>query len=312
MPISKLIIRTDGSQYREILLYRFSPVVLFILVGLAFTCAQPASKNYQVQFSQFMVSYPMVNPSAIGLHADHEILTGYQRPVTGFTGISTYYCSISFVPYRLKLQAKSRNLVGLRFYNDNEGAYINRMRFYGMYAFHTRINSRLNFAGGIDFGGMNFAVKATPSTEGASVFKVDANTGIWIYNKRFHVGFSVNQLFNSVFQPIDERTVLPTHFNLTAAYAVVANDDIELSPHILITYPYYSTASIQAGLYSLLFGKIIAVVAWNRKTSIAMMAGVGDVSVFNSKLNVLLSYSTGIRKAALGISKLELTALYSF
>jgi|GEM_PF-2107851 len=293
-------------------LHNFIPVCLLTFFIVLTCSAQPTNKNYPIQFSQFMSGYPMINPSSIGVNANNEIAMGYQRPVTGFTGVSTYYCTISFMPYKPKTAAKSKNIVGFRFYNDNEGAYINRMRFYGMYAFHTRINSRLSFAGGIDFGGMNFAVKATPTTEGASVFRLDANTGVWLYNNNFHIGFSVNQLFNSVFQPIDERTVLPTYCNLTASYAAVNNDIIELRPHLLITTPYYGGTSVQAGLYGLLFKKIIAAVGWNRKSSLSAMLGLNNLSIYKSHLNLILSYSTSVQKAALGINKLEISISYSF
>ncbi|MBN1790513.1 MAG: PorP/SprF family type IX secretion system membrane protein [Bacteroidales bacterium] len=284
-----------------------------VLLFLFFAChGQETNKNYPVQSSQFMYAYSLINPSSIGINSDYEVLLGYQRPVSGFTGLSTYYCNLSFVPYKIRASAKSKNIAGLRFFNDNEGAYINRMRFYGMYAFHTRINSRLSFAGGIEFGGMNFSVKATPTTEGASVFKADANTGIWVYNEKFHVGFSVNQLFNSVFQPIDERTVLPTHLNLTGSYVIVRNDIVELRPHLLITYPYYSTTDVQAGLHGLFLEKIIASVSWNHKTSVSAMLGVNDLNIYKSDLNIILSYVTNTGKAALGINKLEISILYSF
>ncbi len=306
-------INTWNEILCRILVLSRSIQVSIILSFLFLTSnAQPTNKNYPIQSSQFMYAYPLINPSSIGINANYEVLMGYQRPVSGFTGISTYYCNLSFVPYKIRTSAKSKNVTGLRFFNDNEGAYINRMRFYGTYAFHTRINSRLNFAGGIDFGGMNFSVKATPTTEGASVFKADANAGIWLYNEKFHFGFSVNQLFNSVFQPIDERTVLPTHLNLTGSYTIVENDVVELRPHLLITYPYYSKTGIQAGLHGLFLEKIIAAVSWNHKTSVSAMLGVNDLSVYKSNMNIILSYVTNTGKAALGINKLEISILYSF
>lgn len=168
------------------------------------------------------------------------------------------------------------------------------------------------FSGGIDFGGMNFSVKATPTTEGASVFKPDANTGIWLYNEVFHLGFSVNQLFNSVFQPIDERTVLPTYCNLTASYRVLNSKNAEIRPHLLITSPYYGKTSIQMGLYGLFFKKLITAVAWNHKTSLSAMLGLHDLEIYKSHLNLILSYCTSVHRVALGINKLEISVLYTF
>lgn len=298
-----------GGTYKSMKLF----VTVFFLVSVLFsTHAQVTSKNYPVQFSQFIFSYPLVNPSSIGVNSDNEVVVGYQKPVTGFTGISTYFCNISFVPYRLHQDATNRNIIGFRFFNDREGAYINRSRFYAMYAFHTQLTSWLRFSGGIDFGGMNFSVKATPTTEGASVFKVDANTGIWLYNEDFHVGVSVNQLFRSVFQPLDEKTVLPTHCNITASYAVLSRDNIVIRPHILVTLPYYNTTSIRASLYGLLFDKIISVIGWNNKTNMSFMLGVSNLKIYNHNLDFVLSYSTSLQKAAIGINVLELSATYSF
>lgn len=300
------------SRYRIGALTR-SILAGIILIFLSFICqAQTTVKNYPLQPGQFMYAYSLINPASIGSNSNYEVLMGYQRPISGFTGISTYYCNLSFVPYKIKETAKSKNITGIRFFNDNEGAYINRMRFYGMYAFHTQINNRLKFAGGIEFGGMNFSVKATPTTEGASVFKPDANTGIWLYNEKFHVGFSVNQLFNSVFKPIDERTVLPTHLNLTGSYVVVKSDIAELRPHLLITFPYYSKTGIQAGLHGLFLEKIIASVSWNYKAGISAMVGVNDLSIHKSNMNIILSYVTNTGKAALGINKMEISILYYY
>jgi len=290
--------------------FYFFGILLFIsmLSGLA----QPNNQNYPVQFSQFMYDYSMINPASIGVFHNNAVMMGYQRPVTGFTGVSTYFCTISFLPYKLKAPGRSKSITGVRFYNDNEGAYINRMRFYGMYAFHTKINGNLSFAGGIDFGGMNFAVKATPNTEGASVFKADANTGIWLYNEKFHAGFSVNQIFNSVFQPLEERTELPTYFSGSASYVIMQREYLSLTPHVLFTYPYYGGLSIQAGICTLLREKFLGAVSWNYQTSISVMLGVNDIEVFNSFFSLILSYNASIRQVSLGINQLELSMSYAF
>ena len=255
---------------------------------------------------------PLVNPSSIGVNHDNEVVVGYQKPVSGFTGLATYYASVSFVPYRVRDDAVNRSIIGFRFVNDVEGAYISRTRFYAMYAFHTQLTGSLRFSGGIDFGGMNFSVKATPTTEGASVFKVDANTGIWLYNERFHLGLSVNQLFRSVFQPIDEKTVLPTHCNATASYTIYSGDHLVLTPHILVTFPYYRQTSIRASLYSRIYDRVLAVVGYDHNKSFSVMLGMDELKIYGSTLGVILSYNTTLRKAALGINKMEISMNYAF
>lgn len=298
----------DGTNLTS----RINAIVFFMVALIPFSNAQKSNENYPVQFNQFAFSYPLVNPSSIGVNHDNEVIVGYQKPVSGFTGLATYYCTVSFAPYRVRDGALNRNIIGFRFVNDVEGAYISRTRFYGMYAFHTQLTSSLRFSGGIDFGGMNFSVKATPTTEGASVFKLDASTGIWLYNDNFHIGLSINQLFRSVFQPIDEKTVLPTHFNATASYVIFSGDQLVIRPHILITLPYYKEASIRASLYGLIFDKVITVLGYDHRKSFSVMLGVNEMKIYGSTLGIILSYNTTLRKAALGINKLEVSMNYSF
>jgi type IX secretion system PorP/SprF family membrane protein len=292
--------------------------ILFFVVTLYFAGfylpvkCQNTIKNYPVQFHQFIFSYPLINPASLGSNLNNEIILGYQKPITGFTGISTYFINVGFLPYQPKNKSYNKSIVGFRLFNDREGAYINRTRFYGIYAFHTRLTNKINFAGGIDFGGMNYSVKSTPTTSGASAFAVDANSGIWFYNKNFHIGLSVNQLFNSSLQPLDEITELPLHFNITASQVIVSNDFIQIRPHLLITMPYYNKTGYRGSLYSLLFNKIIAVVGWNHQTDISVLLGLHNLDVLNHNLDLIVSYGTSIKQVSIGIKTIELSLLYDF
>ena len=319
------------SCYKPVELYMFIPKIIKTLYviqlwrGLLFFCfrllllitifsectvAQPENNNYPVQFSLFIFSYPLVNPASMGEKSGNEVLLGYQKPVSGFSGVSTYFCNISFIPYRIKPTSKNKSVTGLRFYNDIEGAYINRSRFYGAYSFHTAINNRLNFSGGIDFGGMNFSVKSTPTTEGASVFRADASAGVWLYNNSFHVGLSISQLLNSVLKPLEEKTNLPAHFNLSGSITLYSNENVEITPHVLFTFPYYDNVSVRACLNGLLFKRIITAAGWNRKTNVSLMLGVNELQVFGNGLNVVVSYATSVGKASVSINRWEFSIAY--
>jgi len=296
-------------KLQHIYVYAFF-IVLFFHTGEV--NAQISSMNYPVQFSQFIFSYPMINPASTGAINNNLISLGYQKPVSGFTGLSTYFCNLSFVPYRLSQSSTKKSIIGARFFNDNEGAFINRSRFYITYAFHASISGNLKLSGGIDFGGMNFAVKATPTTEGASVFRLDAGSGILLYNDRFHAGFSINQLFRSVFQPLDERIILPTYFNISGSYALIYRDNAEIRPHLLVTFPYYRSVSIQSSVYGLFYEKFILVAGLNYRKNVSFMFGLHDLHMFDNELDLIFSYSTTVHKAALSITRLEVSIKYEF
>lgn len=297
---------------------RTIPLFLFLLPALiwfqfpARLAAQPSSLNYPVPFSMFAYAYPMTNPASTGVEDDYRLSLGYQRPVSGFTGISTYYFQASFLPYQPKRRMSNKSVMGLRFYNDNEGTFIRRSRFYMSYAFHTSISQKLKMAGGIDFGGINFSVKATPTTEGASVYKADANAGIWLYNERFQAGLSVSQLFRSVFQPLEEQIILPTHLNVSGSYRLYSGENLSLTPHILLTFPYYEKVGVQASLMAGVFDLFTLGAGWNRGRNVSFMFGLEDLEVFERGLDIRLSYSTSVRQEGISISILEFSAGYSF
>jgi type IX secretion system PorP/SprF family membrane protein len=307
MCIPGKIISSYGLPLPDIALYRFITSFLLLFPCLFTLFAQPENKNYPVQFSLFTFSYPVINPASMGIRANTGIWMGYQKPVNGFTSVSTYFCNISFVPYKLRTSSKNKSVFGFRFFNDNEGAYINRMRLYGMYAFHTRLNDRLKISGGLDLGGMNFSVKPTPTTAGASAFKVDADAGIWLYNKDFHIGISINQLFNSKLQPLDEQTILATHVNLSGSVTLLRTGNMEITPHLLITTPYYSGASFRTCFDALFFDKFMASIGWKAKSSFSVMMGIKDMDISNNKLNIMVSYSASTRRSALAINYLEIS-----
>jgi type IX secretion system PorP/SprF family membrane protein len=273
---------------------------------------QTQVENFPLQFSQFTNSYPLTNPASIGAINNKEATLGYQQPIKGFTGVSTYFLHLGIVPYKLKHNAKSKNVIGLRFYNDKEGAYIKRTRFYAVYAFHTKITSKINFSGGIDFGGMNYAVKSTPSTEGRSTINFDSNAGIWLYNNDFHVGISLNQLLKSDFQPFNEITKLPFHINFSASKNLINSPDIILTPHIIVTYPYYSQLTIRGYLYCLLFEKLIAGMGSKYRENIVFSLGINHIELYESFIDFTVSYTKQTSKISYGINTIETSINYTF
>jgi len=286
-----------------------SVMVLTALPSVSYSQAE--YKSYPVQFSQFIFSYPLINPASLGAGKNNEVLLGYLKPVSGFAGVSTYFCGISVLPYKPKAGSGSRSIIGFRFYNDNEGAYINRKRFYFTYAFHTHLSRGLEISGGIDLGGMNFSIKPTPTTDGASTYNMDANAGMRLFNENFHVGVSVNQLFNSILKPIEEKTRLPLFFNLSSSLTLLSGDIAEISPHLLVTFPYFERTSVRGSLYGLFFNRFIAVIGWNHKTSISYMLGINDLEVLRNALNIIISYNTPMTRASLSINQWEMSVSYS-
>jgi hypothetical protein len=181
-----------------------------------------------------------------------------------------------------------------------------------MYAFHTRLNKRVNFSGGIDFGGMNYAVKPTPTTGGVTTFNFDANSGIWIYNSDFHVGLALNQIFKSSLQPLDEITVLPLHFNISASKTIINTEIFLLKPHILITFPYYSEVSFRGCLHGEIVNKIVAEIGTKYKSNVSFCVGVKNIAAGKSFFECAVSYTMQTQSLSYNVNTMELAVGYSF
>ena len=116
------------------------------------------------------------------------------------------------------------------FYNDQEGKYLNRSRFYLVYAWHTHIFEETKLSLGLSAGAMNYSVKGTPLSGNGSDINPDAAVGIQVYRKSTWLGLSVNQLFNSEVQPLNEITVLAPYMNISGGSRFSLNNAIELIP----------------------------------------------------------------------------------
>jgi type IX secretion system PorP/SprF family membrane protein len=295
---------------------QFFIYVLLICKIIVFSCniahSQAKVENFPVQFAQITTSYSLTNPASIGVKPHNEAIMGFQQPLSGLKGVSTNFFTFSFTPYASKSAILRMNTLGLRLYTDREGAYIRRTRFYGMYAFHTRITKKIKFSGGIDFGAINYLIKSTPTTGSTSNYSFDANSGIWIYSTKFHVGLSLNQLTRSDLKPIEEITTLPLHSNFSASYELIKSDFLVLRPHILITYPYYSKLSIRGCLHAIIGKKVLTEIGLKYRENVSFVLGVNEFGLLKSKLNLAVSYTLQTQKISYGINVLEASVSWLF
>ena len=79
-----------------------------------------------------------------------------------------------------------------------------------------------------------------------------------------------------------------------------------------MTVPYFESMNFQASLYALLYDKLITVVGWNRKKSFSAMIGINHIAVYDTELDIVLSYTTMVQKAAVGINNMEVSVRYGF
>jgi len=145
--------------------------------------------------------------------------------------------------------------IGLTVLNDKTGNF-NRFTSYVTYAYHLGLNARTNLAAGFSAGitmvGLNADGKAffgsTPSdpslagqTGEINKIKPDLGFGLWLYSADYFIGISGQQIVPQKLAFADDATFklkgkLIPHVFLTGGYRFMVNDDINVTPSVMIKY----------------------------------------------------------------------------
>jgi type IX secretion system PorP/SprF family membrane protein len=149
--------------------------------------------------------------------------------------------------------------IGLTIINDKTGP-LSRIAAYGSYAYHVPVGRKTSLSFGlslgvqevnvdqnaVDFGQANPVDPAVAGSGYLNKLEPDVNAGLWLSNKSFFVGLSAQQI---VPVPINSNNgatgpggvelltgKLIPHTFLTAGYKIMASDDINILPSVMISY----------------------------------------------------------------------------
>ncbi len=270
--------------------------------------------NYPVQFSQLDYSKSSFNPALICLRSPLEFIIGTQQYTGYFDDISTQYAMVGVqIPFD-QPDNRPRNILSIRFSNDQEGVYISRNRAYLGYSFHTKVIDNFYLGGALEFGSMGYVVEGTPSTGNASKYVIDGSAGVSIYNENLTTGVSINQAFNNEVQPLDEVTRLYRHMNLFAAYNFIISEYFEICPGILFRYPYKTgyNYNLDIGLESVIMQRLVLGSSYRYKNGLSFNAGITNFEVFNGFLSFCLAYNSPISGSAINVNIFEFHINYKY
>jgi len=284
------------------------PVLLFYII---FFCeiTLNAQISYPFQFYQFYENLSLFNPSAAGIMAPVELFAGNHSYISY---LKAQYTSCN-ANVRFSMSKHNPGLfsaAGIRFSGYNEGKYIAGNRVHAVYSFHAVLGARMSFAGGIDAGFFHSRVEGTPSTGYISRYAFDGSAGIIFYNRRFHAGFSVNQLANNFIKPLQEIIVLYRHINLTASYRLSTDGVIEFSPYTRVCYPFYHGLRIDLGSNILFLNKYSMSFSYRFKEMASFGVGIRNINIANGFLNARITYNTPLRSEIIYMSTVEISVGY--
>jgi hypothetical protein len=243
-----------------------------------------------------------------------EFISGTQQYTGYFRDISTQYAMVGIQLPMRQDKNRPRNILSVRFLNDQEGAYISRNRGYLGYGFHTRVFSDFYLGGGLEIGSMGYVVEGTPSTGNASRYVIDGTAGLSFYNEHLTTGFSINQVFNNDVQPLNEVTRLYRHMNLFAGYNLILTENAELYPSVMVRFPYEVAYNynLDVGLKTVIVKKILLGTSYRYKNGISFDVGVTNFEVLNGFLTLCLAYNSPFVSSAINVNIFEIHINYKY
>ena len=256
----------------------FTSVIFAGVAFLGFSQQMP-------QYSQYLRNQYMVNPAAAGVYDFVDITMSARWQWAGFSDSpKTAYASATAVLgkkhkeiYNPSLRTsmgpvrnpeirtgKLKHAIGGQFVADQYGAF-QRINLAGTYALHIPMSRKVNLAFGAKVGMtnnsflQNRAVPLTPSADNtyqtfignqSGRYCMDLGAGLYLYSKHFFVGVSADQLtrdmveFGSGTANYDENI----HYMATAGIKIPLNDNLTLTPAVLVKYMHPSPVAIEGTL----------------------------------------------------------------
>lgn len=224
---------------------RFFKILIYLFSISVFAQQDP-------QFSQYMFTHAYMNPAYVGINNQTEIIGLYRSQWTGFRA-STDNSSGVPISQMISVSTKIRALnsgVGLYIANDKLAALSN-LYVRGSYAYHINLSENTKIGLGVNVGIYRAGIDNSllrPNDRNDPVIdfisnnpsntKIDIGAGVWLQNKNFYAGFSLNHinqpsLFRHNLNDKTYQSLIYQHYYFTAGYNARLNENWMLAPSII-------------------------------------------------------------------------------
>jgi type IX secretion system PorP/SprF family membrane protein len=299
--------------------------LLLIIIGLVISWANFAQQL--PQYSQYLRNQYMINPGSAGVYDFLDVTTSGRWQWLGFDNSPrTIYLSATKPlnkkakpPYNPALRTstgvyknpeintgKFKHAVGGQMIADQYGAF-RRLSLSGTYAIHIPVSKNYNLSFGTKLGLSNNAFlqdraevlnSASDNSYQSYIgnnkakYVMDLGAGLYLYSKDLFVGISADQLtrdfvkFGSGTAFFDQRMVL----FLTAGYKVKLNENMTITPALLLKYMSPAPSSVEGTLLFEYQERIWGGLSYRHKDALVAMFGLN----VNEKIKLGYSYDYSI------------------
>ncbi len=216
-----------------------------LIISFFLFCGISLFSQQLPHFSQYYLNDFLINPAVAGTRDYFEGVSTHRYQWEGITDAPR--------TYTLSIQGPTKNRkmgLGGYLFTDNVGP-TRRTGFNLSYAYHLKLNESLNLSLGLNAGILQFMIDGSKITlreiddnliiNGVESDLVpDAGFGMYVYHKKYYVGFSAPQLLNMKVKFFKEgdnpKGTLPSHFFFTGGYKFQATDDFIVEPIVFVKY----------------------------------------------------------------------------
>ena len=208
-------------------------------------CSYFVSAQQQTLYTNITMHQFLYNPAFAGSNQGMQFNAGYRNQWTGFDGSPKVLMASGYGTFKKKPEMALGGLV----ISDKSGL-LQRNSFYGAYSYHVKLGKKLKLGFGLAAGAVLYNVKiynAKPYDKDDEFLRnniinagaFDANSGLYLYSKKYFFGFSSQQLVNSKIQWQKTKGNLTRHFYVYTGYTFTLDKkkkEWELQPSVLMRF----------------------------------------------------------------------------
>lgn len=267
-------------------------------------------------FSQYYLNDFLINPAIAGTRPYFEGKSAHRYQWEGITDAPRTYTLSAHGPTKNQKMG-----LGGYLFTDNVGP-TRRTGFNLAYAYHLKINQKLNLSLGLSAGILQFMIDGSKITlreedddiitNGVqSTLIPDAGFGLYLYHEKYYFGFSAPQLLNNKINFFEDGRnptgTLPSHFFATAGYNLQLSEDFTLQPSVFVKYVKPAPVQFEGTLKVLYKNKLWLAGTYRDKDAITASLGylINDsftvAYAYDFTTTNLRNYSNGTHELLVGI-----------
>lgn len=270
------------------------------------------------QYTQYMLNEFAINPAVAGKEKYADMRSNNRYQWIGITDAPRTYMLTLHSP----IKAKNMGL-GMHIYTDIVGP-TRRVGISFAYAYHIKINEETKIGLGLSAGIQQWGIDGhklilhDPGDDNLlvqyqTVYVPDFGAGILLHNKKYYVGISAPQLYQSrikLYPGGDNKGTLVTHFNVNAAYKFDVGENFKIEPSFLLKYASPAPFKLDVGVRGIYKEQIWIGAAYRHHDAFTALLG------FLYKEYLMIGYSydystTNIRKYSSGTHEIMLGLRFS-